>query len=62
MKPAIPKRKIKISTKFDPNLLEPTPYNEDLADYISGWSFVASYWIILALFNFNFIYVILLLN
>ncbi|EAS04466.2 Serine/Threonine kinase domain protein (macronuclear) [Tetrahymena thermophila SB210] len=40
LKPPRPNRKIRISTKFDPNLFSETDYKGD-KDYIAGWSFVS---------------------
>lgn len=40
LKPPRPNRKIRISTKFDPNLFAETDYKGD-KDYIAGWSFVS---------------------
>ncbi|KAL4429689.1 hypothetical protein ABPG74_017098 [Tetrahymena malaccensis] len=36
----IPNRKIRISTKFDPNVFEPSSFIENGKEYIPGWSFV----------------------
>jgi hypothetical protein len=41
LKPTIFKRKIKISTKFDPKILEPSPEGVEITDKVEGWSFVA---------------------
>ncbi len=41
LKPPIPKRKIRISTKFDPNIFETTGIVEEGKEHISGWSFIA---------------------
>ena len=41
LKPPIFKRKIKISTKYDPNIFEITSPIEEGKEKIEGWSFVA---------------------
>lgn len=41
LKPPIYKRKIKISTKFDPNIFESTEKVDENSEKIVGWSFVS---------------------
>ena len=40
LNPPIIKRKIKISTKYDPNIFETTSPVEESKERIEGWSFV----------------------
>ena len=42
LKMQIPNRKIKISTKFDPNIFENSNFIDSFKEHIPGWSFVDS--------------------